>query len=58
MNSPNNPTGKVYPRATIEKLIKFAEKHNIAIISDEIYKKFTYNDEKPFISLKEYFHLD
>ena len=37
VNSPNNPTGAIYPRATIEKLIALAQRHNLWMISDECY---------------------
>lgn len=44
VNSPNNPTGAVYPEATLRKIAAIAERHNIIIISDEIYEHFTYDD--------------
>ena len=37
INSPNNPTGAVYPRATVERLIDFAQRHNLWLLSDECY---------------------
>jgi aspartate aminotransferase len=37
INSPNNPTGAVYPAATIERLIELAQRHNLWLISDECY---------------------
>ena len=37
INSPNNPTGAVYPAATIERLIELAQRHNVWLISDECY---------------------
>lgn len=42
INSPNNPTGAVYPEKDLRKLAKIAEKHNVYIISDEIYEHFVY----------------
>lgn len=57
INSPNNPTGKVYPESSIISILDLAKKHNLAVVSDEIYKKFAYIKEKPFHSLMEYFHL-
>ena len=44
LNSPNNPTGKVLSRRTIESIIEVAAKHNIIILSDEAYTEFTYKD--------------
>ena len=37
INSPNNPTGAVYPRQTIERLLEFAQRHNLWLLSDECY---------------------
>ncbi len=43
VNSPNNPTGAVYSETTLRKIAELAEKHNLLIISDEIYEHFTYD---------------
>jgi aspartate/methionine/tyrosine aminotransferase len=37
VNSPNNPTGAVYPVATITSLIEIAQRHNLWLLSDECY---------------------
>ncbi|SRR6266540_4733186 len=37
INSPNNPTGAIYPLAIIERLVDFAQRHNLWLISDECY---------------------
>ena len=37
INSPNNPTGAVYPQATVERLIEIAQRHNLWLVSDECY---------------------
>jgi aspartate/methionine/tyrosine aminotransferase len=37
INSPNNPTGAVYPEATIARLIEIAQRHNLWLLSDECY---------------------
>ena len=42
INSPNNPTGAVYSEETLRKIAKIAERHNVTIISDEIYEHFAY----------------
>lgn len=42
VNSPNNPTGAVYSESTLRHIAKIAEKHNILVISDEIYEHFVY----------------
>lgn len=42
INSPNNPTGAVYPEKDLRKLVDLAAANDILIISDEIYEYFTY----------------
>lgn len=42
INSPNNPTGAVYSKQTLQKLAQIADFHDIVIISDEIYEHFLY----------------
>jgi aspartate aminotransferase len=37
VNSPNNPTGAVYPLDTMQRLVDFAQRHNLWLISDECY---------------------
>jgi len=42
LNSPNNPTGAVYPEKIIRKIVDIAERRNAFILSDEIYEKIIY----------------
>jgi aspartate aminotransferase len=44
LNSPNNPTGTAYTKEELEKIATFAQKHDIIIISDEIYEKLLYGE--------------
>ncbi|WP_065409245.1 pyridoxal phosphate-dependent aminotransferase [Pseudobacillus wudalianchiensis] len=46
INSPSNPTGMIYSREELEALGEVALKHNIWIISDEIYEKLVYGENK------------
>jgi aspartate aminotransferase len=46
INSPNNPTGSVYSKEEIIEIANWAVKNNVFIISDEIYEKLIYGDEK------------
>ncbi len=39
---PNNPTGAVASRETLMEVAKLAEKHDLAVISDEIYDRLVY----------------
>jgi len=42
--NPNNPTGAVYPRATLTAIARLAEKHRLVVLSDEIYDQILYDD--------------
>jgi len=44
--SPNNPTGAVQTEKDLKRLTKLAEKHNLFIISDEVYREFIYGTIK------------
>src|SRR5699024_10156615 len=44
INSPNNPTGAVYSKETILALIQFAKRHNLYVISDEVYDEITFEN--------------
>ncbi len=50
LNSPNNPTGAVYNKDELEKIAEVCLKHNIFVISDEIYEKLVY-DGTEFVSI-------
>jgi len=45
-DSPRNPNGQVYGRADLEKLAAFAKKHDLVVISDEVYEEFIYEGEQ------------
>ncbi|WP_019545436.1 pyridoxal phosphate-dependent aminotransferase [Streptomyces sulphureus] len=42
--NPNNPTGAVYPRETLEGILELARRHGLMVLSDEIYDKILYDD--------------
>lgn len=44
LNSPNNPTGAVYNREELQAIADLCEKHNLVVISDEIYERLVYDD--------------
>src|SRR4029078_4274576 len=48
LNSPGNPTGVVAGEAELKALAEVAAKHNIALVSDEIYREFCY--DAPLVS--------
>ena len=43
VNSPCNPTGATYDRSTLERIAAVALRHDLTIISDEIYEKVLYD---------------
>lgn len=43
VNTPNNPTGNVLTVREVETIAEFAERHDLFIISDEIYEKVIYS---------------
>ncbi|KAG0658669.1 hypothetical protein C6P46_005665 [Rhodotorula mucilaginosa] len=53
--NPNNPLGFCYPRETLIAYCRFAEKHNLHLIVDEIYALSTYDsdhrDPQPLVSI-------
>ncbi|WP_046720852.1 pyridoxal phosphate-dependent aminotransferase [Heyndrickxia coagulans] len=46
LNSPGNPTGMMYTREELEKLGEVCLKHDILIVSDEIYEKLVYGGSR------------
>jgi aspartate aminotransferase len=51
--NPGNPTGYLYNREELKKLAEIALKHDIIIISDEVYREYVYDGEKQ-ISMLEF----
>lgn len=52
-SNPCNPTGAVYTKKEIEMLVKIAKKHNLFLISDEVYREYIFV-ETPHTSLFSY----
>ena len=46
INSPSNPTGSVYSKEELKAIADVAVKHNIYIISDEVYEHLIYDGAK------------
>ena len=42
--NPNNPTGAVYSREIVQKIVNIAREHSLLLLSDEIYDKILYDD--------------
>ena len=52
LNNPNNPSGKMVEKKNVIALAHFCEKHNIIVLSDDIYNKLIYTKYK-----KKYTHI-
>ncbi len=49
--TPNNPTGAVYSRPTLEKILELAREHNLIIFADEIYDKLIFDPAEKHVSI-------
>ncbi|MBO6082085.1 MAG: aminotransferase class I/II-fold pyridoxal phosphate-dependent enzyme [Bacteroidales bacterium] len=50
INTPSNPSGKLIPERKIQGIAALAQKYDLTVIADEVYKKLIYGD-KPFKSI-------
>lgn len=46
--NPNNPTGTIFSRAQTLRMLEVAERHDLLVITDEVYKDFVYTETAPF----------
>lgn len=51
LNTPHNPTGKVYTRSELELIASLCVQHNVVCISDEVYEHLTYDATLPHIAM-------
>jgi len=55
INSPHNPTGSVMTEEEIKRIYEIAEKHDLYLVSDEVYARMIYKDaETHFASPSKY----
>lgn len=45
INSPHNPTGKVYTQQELELIASLAKQHNAIVLSDEVYERLVFDGE-------------
>ncbi len=48
INTPNNPTGAVYPKAWVEGIVRWAVSNDLWVWSDEIYEDYVYDGEHAY----------
>ncbi len=53
VNSPNNPTGAMFTREEVERIVDVCAEHGVYILSDEVYDKIVFHGEK-HVSFAEY----
>lgn len=56
VNSPNNPTGTVYPKELLKGIAELASEKGLYVFSDEVYSALVY--DKPFTSISSFFPLE
>lgn len=43
--NPSNPTGTVYTKDEVERILAIAKKHNLYVVADEVYREFAFEQE-------------
>ena len=51
INNPNNPSGAILPKASLEMLVEVAEEHDIIIMADEVYRPI-FHSISPYVLLE------
>ena len=49
--NPNNPTGTVYRKEELSRVLSICEQHGLFLISDETYREFVYDGREPLSAL-------
>ncbi len=50
--NPSNPTGTIYTREELQRLVNLSRKHGLFLLSDEVYREFAY--DAPAISIADF----
>lgn len=53
INSPNNPTGCIYNKQSIEALTRIMDEHEIYVISDDVYNQLVFVDKPDYLIHKQ-----
>ena len=48
LNSPHNPTGKIFSKEEVERIVEICKKYGVYILSDEAYERITFEGKKHF----------
>ncbi len=52
ITNPSNPTGTVYSKEELQRLVNLVQKYNLFLMSDEVYREFAYEGE--FVSVMDF----
>jgi len=52
LNSPHNPTGKIFSQEEVEKIVEICRKYGVYILSDEAYERITFDGKTHFSPLQ------
>lgn len=51
INTPHNPTGKVFTREEMGLIAELCQKHDVIAITDEVYERLTYTPDRPHVRM-------
>ncbi|MCW5776591.1 MAG: aminotransferase class I/II-fold pyridoxal phosphate-dependent enzyme [Phycisphaeraceae bacterium] len=51
LNTPHNPTGKVFTRGELALIASLCERHGVTVIADEVYERLTFDADRPHVSM-------
>ena len=57
LNNPNNPTGKIFNNAVLERMVTMARENGIWLLSDEVYSSFAFSPFKSILEFPECRHV-
>lgn len=53
-STPGNPTGTIYTKEEMDRLVSIAKKHDLFLISDEVYREFVFSGSPEHVSVLNY----
>lgn len=56
ITNPSNPTGAVYSYGELKSLVNLAKKHNLFLMSDEVYREFAFDTQ--FVSIMDFSEIN
>jgi aspartate/methionine/tyrosine aminotransferase len=54
VNSPHNPTGKVFTREELGQIAELCVKHDVLAVTDEVYERLTFEPDRPHLHLASF----